>query len=165
MPKIAVPSTAVLTLALTCAVPVLGGGSVAAGHTRGGGPHGSCAERFDQAQRQDMESFRDYDAEAFRDVHHPDATSVFAVGEVAIGRDAIMEALAPYFEAKVAKWSWTEITRTVQGCRTGVIIYRTLIERPGLARHAINTVTYTYQQGRWLVISDQGTEVSAPAAG
>jgi uncharacterized protein (TIGR02246 family) len=112
-----------------------------------------------------MESFRDYDAEAFREVHHPDAVSVFAVGEVAIGRDAIMEALAPYFEAKIARWSWTEVTRSVQGCRTAVIVYRTLVERPGLSRHALNTVTYTFERGRWLVISDQGTEVSAPTSG
>jgi uncharacterized protein (TIGR02246 family) len=127
--------------------------------------HGSCTRTFDQAQRQDMESFRDYDAEAFRDVHHPDATSVFAVGEVVIGRDAIMAALAPYFEAKVAKWSWTEVTRTVRGCRTAVIVYRTVIERPGLTRHALNTVTYTYEHGRWLVISDQGTAVDAATTG
>ncbi len=65
----------------------------------------------------------------------------------------------------VAKWSWTEITRSVQGCRTGVIIYRTLVERPGFSRHAINTVTYTYERGRWLAISDQGTEVSPPTSG
>jgi uncharacterized protein (TIGR02246 family) len=153
---------AALTAALTTAVPTVDGASAATGGE--GSRHGSCDERFDQAQRQDMESFRDYDAEAFREVHHPDAVSVFAVGEVAIGRDAIMEALAPYFEAKVATWSWTEITRSVQGCRTGVIVYRTLVERPGLTRHAINTVTYTFERGRWLVISDQGTEVSAPTS-
>jgi DNA-binding HxlR family transcriptional regulator len=41
----------------------------------------------------------------------------------------------------------------------------TLVERPGLTRHAINTVTYTFERGRWLVISDQGTEVSAPTSG
>lgn len=116
-------------------------------------------ELFDLAQRQDMESFRDYDADAFRDIHHPDAVSVFATGDVAVGREAIMDALAPYFEAKVARWSWTEITRSVQG-HTAVIVYRTLIERPGLARHAVNSVTYMFERGRWWVISDQGTEVS-----
>jgi uncharacterized protein (TIGR02246 family) len=151
-----------LAAALTTAAPTVGVSGTSAG--KGGHHQTHCEKKFDQAQRQDMESFRDYDAEAFRDVHHPDATSVFAVGLVAIGRDAIMEALAPYFEAQVATWSWTEITRTVQGCRTGVIVYRTLIERPGFSRHAINTVTYTYEHGRWLVISDQGTEVAAPAA-
>lgn len=146
----------------------LAGASVGTGLAASGPPgerHHSCAAKFDRAQRQDMESFRDYDAEAFRDVHHRDAVSVFAVGEVAVGRDAIMEALAPYFEAKVAKWRWTEITRSVQGCRTAVIVYRTLIERPGLARHALNTVTYTYERGRWLVLSDQGTEVAPPTDG
>ncbi len=162
MRKLAVCSAVALTAALTTAAPTVGVPGTSAG--RGGHHHPSCEEKFDQAQRQDMESFRDYDAEAFRDVHHPDATSVFAVGEVAIGRDAIMEALAPYFEAQTSTWSWTEITRSVQGCRTGVIVYRTLIERPGFSRHAINTVTYTYERGRFLAISDQGTEVAAPAA-
>jgi SnoaL-like domain len=161
MRALAVGFAAALTAALTTAVPTVEGMSAATGGE--GSRHRSCDERFDQAQRQDMESFRDYDAEAFRDVHHPDATSVFAVGEVAIGRDAIMEALAPYFEAQTSTWSWTEITRSVQGCRTGVIVYRTLIERPGFSRHAINTVTYTYEHGRFLAISDQGTEVAAPA--
>jgi uncharacterized protein (TIGR02246 family) len=161
MRKLAVCAFA-LTVAATIAAPTVGFSATSSG--KGGhGHHKSCEEKFDEAQRQDMESFRDYDAEAFADVHHPDATSVFAVGEVAIGRDAIMEALAGYFEAQTSHWSWTEITRNVEGCRTGVIVYRTLIERPGFARHAINTVTYTYEHGRFLAISDQGTEVAAPA--
>lgn len=160
MRKIAVCSAVALTAALATVTPNVG--SVSAAASKEGSRHGWCERAFDQAQRQDMESFRDYDAEAFRAVHHPDAVSVFSVGEVAVGRDAIMEALAPYFEAKVARWSWTELTRSVQGCRTGVIVYRTLIERPGLTRYALNTVTYTFERGRWLVISDQGTEVSAP---
>ena len=91
---------------------------------------------------------------------------MFAVGEVAIGRDAIMEALAPYFEAQTSTWSWTEITRSVQGCRTGVIVYRTRDRAPRVQPpHAINTVTYTVEHGRFLAISDQGTEVAAPTPG
>ena len=35
-------------------------------------------------------------------------------------------------------------------------------DRPGFSRHAINTVTYTYEHGRFLVISDQGTRGGAP---
>jgi uncharacterized protein (TIGR02246 family) len=163
MRDLAVCCAAVLTAAVAVAVPTVGGVSATTGAATS--RQHFCEESFDRAQRQDMESFRDYDAEAFREVHHPDAVSVFAVGEVAIGRDAIMEALAPYFEAKIARWSWTEVTRSVQGCRTAVIVYRTLVERPGLSRHALNTVTYTFERGRWLVISDQGTEVSAPTSG
>ena len=67
------------------------------------GHHNSCERKFDAAQRQDMESFRDYDREAFVDVHHPDAVSVFAAGVVAVGRDEIMEALDGYFRDKVAE--------------------------------------------------------------
>jgi hypothetical protein len=90
--------------------------------------------------------------------------SVFAVGVVAIGRDEIMEALDGYFQQRIAKWSWTEVTRQVHGCKTAVIVYQTLIERPGLTRHALNTVTYSFDDGRWLVVSDQGTAIEPPAA-
>jgi hypothetical protein len=38
---------------------------------------GRRARKFEEAQRQDMESFRDFDAEAFRAIHDPDAISIF----------------------------------------------------------------------------------------
>ena len=94
MRKLAVCCAVALTAAVTTAAPS-SGVSATSRRRSARGHHPSCEEKFDQAQRQDMESFRDYDAEAFREVHHPDATSVFAVGEVAIGRDAIMEAWLP----------------------------------------------------------------------
>ena len=108
----------------------------------------------------------DYDAEAFREVHHPDAVSVFAVGEVAIGRDAIMEAFGPLLRGEGRQ---VELDRDHQ-VRPGMPHRRHRLPHPrssgpGLSRHAINTVTYTFDRGRWLVISDQGTEVSAPTTG
>lgn len=155
-----IPSVALAvgSLALVAAATPL-----ALAHGESQAHHNSCARKFDDAQRQDMESFRDYDREAFVDVHHPDAVSVFAAGVVAVGLDEVMELLDSHFEAKVGKWSWTEVTREVHGCKTGFIVYRTHIERPGLSRWALNTVTYTYEHGRWLVVSDQGTAIEPPA--
>ena len=49
-----------------------------------------CAEQFELAQRTDMESFRDYDRETFREGHDPRAVTIFASGAVRYGIDAIM---------------------------------------------------------------------------
>lgn len=59
-----------------------------------------CARQFERAQRVDMESFRDYDAETFRAGHHPETTTVFASGAVRYGIDAVMEALRSHYRGK-----------------------------------------------------------------
>jgi hypothetical protein len=130
----------------------LGGHSVA---DRGTG----CARKFEEAQRQDMESFRDFDAERFRAVHDPDAISIFPSGFTAVGIDEIMEALSGHFTNRNAVWSWTELSRRVEGCRTAVIRYDATYDIPstGFHQRAITVVTYIYARGRWLGILDQGT--------
>lgn len=118
-----------------------------------------CARQFEAAQRQDMESFRDYDVEAFRDVHHDDAVTIFASGDVVRGADEIIAVLHRHFEERQAVWSWTELLRQVHGCKTAYILYDTTYFRPsdGAFQHAIVGVTYTYENGRWLAVADQGT--------
>ena len=56
-----------------------------------------CARQFEAAQRADMESFRDYDAETFRDGHHPDAArrTVARPAAAAGAADAALAAKAP----------------------------------------------------------------------
>jgi hypothetical protein len=118
-----------------------------------------CARKFEQAQRQDMESFRDFDAETFRAVHDPDAISIFPSGFTAVGIDDIMDALSRHFTDRNAVWAWTELSRRVEGCRTAVIRYDATYDIPSIRFHqrAITVVTYIYERGRWLGILDQGT--------
>jgi hypothetical protein len=120
-----------------------------------------CARQFEVAQRVDMESFRDYDAETFRDGHHPDSVTVFASGARRVGIDAIMAALAPHFANREAIWAWTELYRVVDGCRSAFILYDTTYDIPsiGFHQHALTGVTYTHDGDRWLSIADQGTLV------
>jgi hypothetical protein len=122
-------------------------------------PLTSCARKFDEAQRADMESFRDFDADTWRDGHDPDAVSIFPSGATFVGIDAIMDALAGHFQTRDAVWSWTELSRRVDGCRTAVIRYDATYDIPSIGYHqrAITVVTYTYQHGHWLSIYDQGT--------
>lgn len=151
-------------------VGVLAAGAVAlpgiaatAGAGADGGEHRGCAARFDEAQRIDMESFRDFDAETWRESHHEDAVSVFASGHRFAGIDAIMAAQKSHFENREAIWTWTEIDRQVFGCKTAVIEYDATYELPsiGFKSRAITVVTYTFERGRWLSVYDQGTAFPA----
>ena len=118
-----------------------------------------CARQFEVAQRMDMESFRDYDADTFRAVHDERAITVFGSGTTLIGIDAIMTAFTSHFANREARWSWTERYRVVDGCSSAYILYETVYEIPriGFRSRALTGVTYTYDRGKWLAIADQGT--------
>ncbi len=133
--------------------------------TSNGGIQRWCERAFDRAQRIDMESFRDYDAATFRAVHDRNAVSVFASGDRFAGIDAIMTALTGHFTNREAVWSWTELNRRVDGCRTAFIEYETTyaVPRVGFSQRALTVVTYTFTHGRWLTIMDQATLLASPA--
>ncbi len=122
-----------------------------------------CARQFEVAQRIDMESFRDYDAEAFRAIHDDDAITIFASGHSFVGIDTIMSVLGSHFRNREAVWSWTERYRSVDGCNTAYILYETTyaIPRIGLVQRALTGVTYTHVGGAWLAVADQGTPLPA----
>jgi Domain of unknown function (DUF4440) len=123
-----------------------------------------CAEQFELAQRTDMESFRDYDRETFREGHDPRAVTVFASGAVRYGIDAIMAALEPHFANREAIWAWTELYRVVDGCKSAFILYDATYDIPSIGYHqrTLTGVTYTHDGNRWLAIADQGTYLEAP---
>jgi hypothetical protein len=129
-----------------------------------GGFAQGCAEQFELAQRTDMESFRDYDRETFREGHDPRAVTVFASGAVRYGIDAIMAALEPHFANREAIWAWTELYRVVDGCKSAFILYDATYDIPSIGYHqrTLTGVTYTHHGNRWLAIADQGTYLEAP---
>lgn len=150
------------------AVTVLAASSPAWAHGSGGGHHGkSCAAKFDEAQRTDMESFRDFDADAWRDGHDPNAVSIFPGGQRFVGIDAIMAAQVNHFKNREAVWSWTELNRRVDGCHTAFIEYTATyaIPRINFSQTALTVVTYEFEHGKWLGILDQGTLLPPPAGG
>ena len=147
------PTTNTLALvALFVASAVVSSGA-AAGNATG------CARQFDEAQRIDMESFRDFDEATWLTSHHPEAITIFASGARRQGIDAIAATLHGHFVNKNAVWSWTELYRFVDGCATAYIVYDTTYDIPsiGFHQHALTSVTYIHQGGKWLSIADQGT--------
>ena len=113
-------------------------------------------------QRLDMESFASYDVEAFRRVHHPEAISIFPSGTVARGADAIIDALADHFTRREAVYTWRELHRFIEPCRSAFVLYETTYEVPssGYRQRSLTGVTYIHEGGRWLVVADQGSAVS-----
>lgn len=145
-----------LPLSMFAALAVLGAGI---GPAFAGATARGCERQFETAQRIDMESFRDYDAESFRAIHTDDAVTVFASGHVFRGIDNIMQVLASHFANREAVWTWKELHRSVQGCKTAFILYETTYTVPssGFVQRALTGVTYTHKSGAWLAIADQGT--------
>jgi len=123
-----------------------------------------CAQQFEVAQRTDMESFRDYDRETFRDGHDPRAVTIFASGAVRYGIDSIMNTLESHFANREAIWAWTELYRVVDGCKSAFILYDATYDIPSIGYHqrTLTGVTYTHNGDRWLSIADQGTYLEAP---
>ena len=132
-----------------------------AGASESDGVAAGCARQFEQAQRTDMESFRDYDAETFRAMHHDNAVTIFASGAMRVGIDAIMQTFASHFQNREALWSWTEVYRHVDGCRAAYIVYDTVYELPsiGFRQRARVGVAYTHDGDQWLAIADQNTRL------
>lgn len=149
-------AAAALAGAAVVAVP-----TVASAGTDSPAGKGSCAEQFDEAQRVDMESFRDYDLETWLAGHDDDAIQILTSGHITQGREAIGQLMAGHFTNREAIWSWTELNRTVDGCKTATIVYDATYEIPSrdFVLHEIVTVVYTYKHGKWLTVVDQGTEL------
>jgi len=126
----------------------------------------NCTAAFEIAQRADMESFASYDADAFRRVHHPDAVAIFPSGRVVRGIDSMIEALAEHFSRREAVYTWWELHRFVDGCRSAFVLYETAYEIPSSGYHqrALTGVSYTHEAGRWLAIADQGSLIRANQA-
>jgi hypothetical protein len=120
-----------------------------------------CARQFDEAQRTDMESFRDFDRDTWVAGHDDDAITIFTTGQMVQGRDNIATTLRNHFNNRNAVWTWTELTRAVDGCKTATIVYDATYAIPSqnFTLREIVSVTYTYKHGRWLSVIDQGTEL------
>jgi hypothetical protein len=116
---------------------------------------------FEDAQRTDMESFRDYDRETWRRGHTVDAVSVLPNGTVLVGRDEIVTALDRHFSEREATWSWTELSRRIDAGRAAHILYETRYEsgRHRISVHALTGVTWSLRDDEWLVVCDQGTRL------
>ncbi len=151
-----------LTAAAVAVIPVATPALAAGGGSQERESERRCAQQFDEAQRVDMESFRDYDVATWTAAHDDDAITVLASGVWFQGRDRIAQVLSGHFTGREALWTWTELTRAVDGCRTATILYDATYAVPstGFRQRSYVSVTYTYKHGTWLSVIDQSTAVA-----
>jgi hypothetical protein len=157
--KVLAPAIVAAVAAVGTAVP-----ATAAPTTHNTSPIASyCARKFDQAQRTDMESYRDFDRETWIEGHDDDAISIYNNGTWVQGRDAIAASQNAHFTNRNAVWTWTELTRAVDGCSTASIVYDATYAIPSqnFSVRLIINVTYTFKRGKWFSVIDQGTGMAA----
>ncbi|SCF03544.1 nuclear transport factor 2 family protein [Micromonospora mirobrigensis] len=97
------------------------------------------------------------DAAGFNALLGPDATAIFANGGVLDGRDQFADFITDFFADPGWSQSFTELTRHVEGCRTGFVLFDSVYRVPAQDRVSplVIGVTFSYEHGRWLVLQNQ----------
>lgn len=134
---------------------VLGGGA-AATTTAHGRDHG-CGARFDAAVRAYVTTTDRRDARGFNALLDPDATVIFANGSLLSGRTQVAAFITDFFADPGWTQTFTELTRHVEGCSTGFVLFDSVYSVPADNRVSplVIGVSFTYDHGRWLVLHNQ----------
>lgn len=117
-----------------------------------------CENRFDQAVETYRATFPARDLDTLGTLLHEQITVVLADGTIVLGRDAAIEALTPFFQDPRWTQTFDEVTRVVNGCRSGFILFDSVLSFPsGFTQHTLIGLTFTFDHGRWLILHDQLT--------
>lgn len=126
--------------------------------TAGTSGHGgtlSCTRDFDRAVQAYVETTDERDADGFAALLHDDVTVIFANGSVLYGKDQTMGFIEPFFEATNWTQTFDELTRHVDGCRTGFVLFDSVYTEDGTVVPLVIGVTFTHADGRWQVLHNQ----------
>lgn len=154
-----------LGLALTVAGAATAGTATAADRTQ---PSAHCARQFDAAVRTYVDTTDRRDAAGFNRLLHEEVTGVLPDGSVFAGRAEMADFVNRFFANTTWTQTFTPVRRAVSGCDSAVVLFESVYAEPaaGYRQNLMIGVGWTRENGRWLVIQDQNTEVvSAPSAG
>jgi hypothetical protein len=132
-----------------------------AGSSGGGHGHG-CERSFDRAVDAYVETTDERDADGFAALLHEDVTAIFANGGVLYGKDQTMGFIEPFFEVPGWTQTFDELTRHVEGCRSGFVLFDSVYTEDGAEVPLVIGLTFTRERGRWLVLQNQDS--SGPAS-
>lgn len=121
-----------------------------------------CERAFDRAVKAYVETTDQKDADGFAALLHKDVTAIFANGGVLYGKRETMGFIGPFFEATNWTQSFDELSRVVRGCKTGFVLWDSVFTQDGEPTPLVIGVTFTWENGRWLVVQNQDS--SGPAS-
>ena len=133
-------------------------GAPASAATGGGA---GCARQFDAAVGRYLSTTDDRDAAAFNRLLHEDVVGILPGGTVFTGKAE----LAGFIDSFFARTDWTQTFslrhKAVDGCSTGFVLFDSVYAEPAAGYHQQLAIglTWTRENGRWLVLADQNTEV------
>ena len=125
--------------------------------TAGSGGHGhhGCERDFDRAVAAYVETTDERDVDGFAALLHDDVTAIFANGGVLYGKDQTMGFIEPFFETPGWTQTFTELTRHVEGCKSGFVLFDSAYTEAGTEVPMVIGLTFTRERGRWLVLQNQ----------
>lgn len=138
-----------------------GGGAAddAAGAAPDPSGHGTarCERQFDRAVQTYVDATEGRDAVAFNALLDDDVTIIFANGGVLYGQEQSARFIVDFFADPGWDQSFREITRTVESCRTGFVLFDSVYSVPAEERVSplVIGLTFTYERGRWLLLHNQ----------
>ena len=131
----------------------------------GDAPRG--CKSFEATLSQHLNAIGDRDLAALEPTVDDSVTLIFPSGRIRDGKEAFMA----FHEAWFADLTWrqpVEVIRTnVQGCKTAWVLvdyhYQDLDDAGNVISdsHAMFALTWTFKQGRWVVIADQNTPLAS----
>jgi uncharacterized protein (TIGR02246 family) len=154
-------SAAVRTTATAFTILIgIGGTATAAINRSGPSTHGHdrlCARQFGSAVEAYVETTAARDAAGFNGLLSDDVTVVFANGGVLYGKDQVAPFIDDFFADTGWSQTFTELTRHVEDCRSGFVLFDSVYSVPADNRVSplVIGVTFTYAHGRWLVLHNQ----------
>ena len=125
--------------------------------TAGSGGHGhrGCEREFDRAVAAYVETTDERDVAGFAALLHDDVTAIFANGGVLYGKGQTMAFIEPFFETPGWTQTFTELTRHVEGCKSGFVLFDSVYSEAGTDVPLVIGLTFTREHGRWLVLQNQ----------
>jgi hypothetical protein len=116
-----------------------------------------CSRQFDTAVGQYVETTDRRDARGFNALLDRDVTIMFANGGVLYGKAQSANFITSFFADPGWTQTFRELTRHVEGCRTGFVLFDSVYSVPAQNRVVplVIGVTFTRDHGHWLVLHNQ----------
>jgi hypothetical protein len=121
-----------------------------------------CAQAFDEAVHEDMDSFNARDMDRYSRILTEQLIDNNN-GTVTTGRDAVLANAAKLFAVNTWTFPYTVRQESVYGCRAGIVIIDAnwLVPSKNIDLRMVISMTLVHEHGRWLVANDNTTTLPA----
>lgn len=119
-------------------------------------------ERFDAVLAQYLDATAGRDLARLAEVLHPRFIGIFPDGEVLDGRTAALAWFGDFFADPSWIQTFTERHRVFSGLASFVLFdSEFVVPSTGYRSHLVIGLSFTYERGRWMLLADQNTQMSA----